>query len=189
MRLYVFIAAIIITPFHSAAQTGELKGTVTFKLNSGAERPDAGADVIVYYIDSVKTTAQYVRIRAEDSLINNSFLATIYYDEFIHTPTGKTQKEMIRKMKSLDAYPEQKLHDLDEVATAIIRGREVKQSAKAAADENGHYLLKLPAGFYGIIYRSKHLRSHSRAEHLGNIMLDNVEIKSGASVTKNGQML
>ena len=192
VRLSLLIVAIIITPLLGTAQNtqGELKGAVKYKTANGSLQADAGAEVIIYLIDSVRsTTDKYYKQRDEDSILNNSFLATIYYEEWEHTPVHKAQKEMARKLKALDAYPEEKLHDLDNLAASIIKDRERRQSAKTIVDKNGNYSVKLYPGYYGIIFRSRHLRSRSKTENNGNIMLDNVLIKPGAITGKNEEML
>lgn len=182
---------VIITPLLCAAQSewGELKGVVTYKTDYGSPA-DTGAEVIVYFIDSVKfSTGKYHKERIEDSLINNSLLATIYYAEWEHTPIGRVQREMVRKLKSLNAYPEEKLRELDDLAAIIIRERENRQCAKTTVDEKGNYSVKLHSGYYGIIFRSTHLNSNSKTETNGDIMLDNALIKQGGITDKSEEML
>jgi hypothetical protein len=181
-----------ITPFLCIAQngTGELKGTVRYPAANGQRACDVGAEVIIYLIDSTRPSPEkYRKQHEEDSILNNSFLATIYYSEWEHTPIHKTQKEMARKLKALDAYPEEKLNDLDNLAATIIKGRENKQCAKTTIDNNCNYSVKLHAGYYGIIFRSRHLHSHSKTESSGDIKLDAVWIKPGETTSKNEEML
>ena len=191
MKLYLLVITIIITLLLSAAQSewGELKGVVTYKTDYGSST-DAGAEVIVYFIDSVKfPTDKYHKERGEDSLINNSLLATIYYAEWKHTPIGRVQREMIRKLKGLNAYPEEKLMELDDLAAKIISERENRHCAKTTVDGKGNYSVKLHSGYYGIIFRSKHLHNNSKAETNGDIMLDNALIKPGGITKINEEML
>ena len=191
MKLYLLIITIIITPLFCAAQSdmGELKGVVTFNTDNGRQLADAGAEVIIYLIDSVKTPDKYKAHHAEDSMINNSFLATIYYEEYAHTPIGKTQKHMIRKLKALDAYPEEDLHELDNMAAEKIRTRESKQCARIITDKSGAYSVMLHVGYYGIIFRSRHLHSRTKAEGNGNILLDEIVVQPRTTITKNEVML
>jgi len=190
--LYIFLAILFLYPMLCTAQQewGGLKGIITYRSDNSALHADAGAEVIVYYIDSVKGVDSIYRAhRIEDSIINSSCLATIYYDIWEHTPIKRSQKEMIRKLRKLNAYPKDKLDELDRMAAAIVRRRERFPLAKAVADNHGNYYIKLRPGYYGVIVRSAHLHGHTETERNGNILLDIVEIKKGQIIARNHEML
>lgn len=192
LKPYFLFILMITAPLLGIAQNGmgELKGAVKYTVENGQRASDIGAEVIIYLIDpALPSPEKYRKHHDEDSMLNNSFLATIYYAEWEHTPIRKTQKQMERKLKALDAYPEEKLNEQDNLAATIIRDRENKQCAKTTVDNNGNYSLKLHPGYYGIIFRSRHLHSPSNTERTGDIKLDTVWIKPGETATKNEEML
>ena len=192
VKLSLLILSILFAPLLCRAQNewGELKGVVKYTTANGQRANDGGAEIIIYLIDSVKFPAdRYRKQREEDSLVNNSFLAEIYYEEWAHTPVGKVQKKMVRNLKSLNAWPEEKLHELDDLAASVIKAREARLCARATTDQNGNYSAKLHVGYYGLIFRSRHLHTRTKSEMNGNIMLDDAVIRPGQLTTKNEDML
>jgi hypothetical protein len=191
-RLFLFISAFFVAPILCSAQVqwGEFKGVVTYESEDGRKLPDTGTEVNIYLIDTVRPSAEkHLKLHIEDSLINNSFMATIYYEEFAHTPIGRTQKDMIRKLKALNAYPDEKRLELDSFAANVINERESKICSFATVDKRGNYSFILPPGYYGVIFRSGHLSSNTKTEGNGNIRLEDIWIKKGATVIKNIEML
>jgi len=170
---------------------GTIKGGITFATDDGHLRGDMGAEIILFYIDSVMQPGSdaFSRHRAEDSIVNSAITATGYYELWEHSPIGKTQKQMVKKLKKMDAWPVERVRELDTKAAAIIADRERKQYAKAVAEGTGHYTIKLKPGYYGIIARSRHLRTHWRVEYRGKIILDKAYIKAGQVMTINEEIL
>ncbi len=170
---------------------GTVKGGITFASDEGRLRGDMGAEMIFYLIDSVMQPGSdaFNRHRAEDSIVNNAIKATSYYELWEHSPIGKTQRQMVKKLKNMDAWPVEKVRELDTRAAAIIADRERRQYAKAVAEGTGHYTVKLKPGYYGIVARSRHLRTHWRVEYRGKLLLDKVYIKAGQVITINEEIL
>ena len=102
-------------------------------------------------------------------------------------PTKKFKNEQIEKLKNLNAYPEEKFNELDKRVYQMVSDIEYGQDTKTTTvDGNGNYSIKLDAGIYYLIIKSKGRKAHSITESDGQISgIDIVEIKSNDVVEKS----
>ncbi len=138
--------------------------------------------------DSYKfRTNKYSEMTETINIIHTLKMAEMENEYLRIAPTKKFKNEQIEKLKNLNAYPEEKFNELDKRVYQMVSDIEYGQDTKTTTvDGNGNYSIKLDAGIYYLIIKSKGRKAHSITESDGQISgIDIVEIKSNDVVEKS----
>src|SRR6187399_1127658 len=101
-RLFLLIITVFASvPCMAQSKWGELTGIVIYRGDDGVARADGGAELVVWYIDSVKSPALSDLYHKEDSIVSNARGAALYYDLYTHTPITRTRRQMLKKLEQL----------------------------------------------------------------------------------------